>query len=459
MTTAYGVQDQGFVAKPLDQILSEINSDVQNAIGISLDLSPQESLGQINGIMAEQLSELWEGLHAVYDAFNPDAAAGAQQDDVCALTGTVRKAPTSTKVTGTCGGTPGTPLTAGRVASVQPSGERFASQSDVTLADPGAWVTGATYVLNDRVSSNGLVFSCRSSGVAGSTAPASGIAVGSACSDGTLTWLCISAGVGVADVEFDASDAGPVLANAGTLSRIETPASGWSSIYNLLDAFEEGKSLETDAALRVRREAELRAQGLAAVAAIQQAVLAVANVQACYVFDNRTDAVDANGLTAHSFEAVVQGGDDDAIRAAIFAAGGAGIATNGGVSGVVYDSQGQPQTVKFSRPGVVPIYAVINATIDPLAYPTKPDGSFDENAIVAALLIYGVAQYVNGADVISAALLAQVFAVAGVVDCALPFIGTSAGPTTSTTIPISILQLAQLDSSRIAVNLTPRSSS
>jgi uncharacterized phage protein gp47/JayE len=454
----YGVVESGFIAKPLTQILSEIEADEKAALGDTIDFSPQESLGQLNGIFSERVSEVWQLAQAIYDAFDPSAASAAQLDALCALTGTVRQQATPTRVIGVCSGTAGTLLLVGRVASIPVVGSKFASAKAVTIAALDAWLTGVYYPAGYYVSSNGKSFRSVGAGTSGATAPAGATALGATCSDGTVTWRCVGTNTAAVEVEFDAQVAGPVPANAGTLTTIESQVSGWDSVFNPEDPYKAGTALETDALLRLRRAVELNAQGNAVLEAIRQRILKVDQVQGAYVFENTTDVTDSDGLPPHSIEAVVLGGDDQDIADALFACVGAGIASNGTTTKTVVDQEGVSHDVSFSRPDVLAVYVTISLTYDPSVWPGTPlpSGQIDGVArIIAALLSYGASSLVNGKDVVAAALLAQVFTVPGVLDCQLPHIGTAPAPGTSTTIPVSLRQLAQLDSSRISVVTTP----
>lgn len=446
----YGITDSGFLAKPLEVILAEIEEAEKTVFGASLDVAAQSIFGQVNGIMAERFAELWQLAEAVYSAFYPDSAAGAQLDNVASLTGTARLPPTLSKVIAACCGTPTTVLVAGRVASVTTLGHRFASVAEATITAVSAWQAGHAYAIGDRCTNGNKVFECTDDGTsAGSGGPSGSTTVGASVTDNTVTWLCIGSGTGAVDVQFNAQAGGPKNANAGTLATIETPVAGWASVFNVEDQFYLGTNLESDASFRVRREQELRAIGNAASDAIRQAVLAVTGVYGCHVFENYTDTTDGDGLPPHSVEVVVQGGDDTAVREAVFASVAAGVQTYGTTSGVFIDSQGVEHTVKFSRPTDMPIYVTINATVDPVLFPV--DGA---NQIGAALLAYGVTYYTNGSDVVSAALLAQVFKVSGVVDCDLPLIGLAPTPGASSTIPLNLRQIPVLDSARITVNVS-----
>ena len=67
----------------------------------------------------------------------------------------------------------------------------------------------------------------------------------------------------------------------------------------------------------------------------------------------------AFGRPGHSVEIVVEGGADLDIANSIFASKPGGIQTYGTVQQQVFDNYGNPYTISFSRPTVVPIYVTV----------------------------------------------------------------------------------------------------
>ncbi len=179
------------------------------------------------------------------------------------------------------------------------------------------------------------------------------------------------------------------------------------------------------------------------------------------MFYNNKNVTDANSLPPHSVEVLVLGAPDADIAAEIWQVVGGGIDTYGTTTTTTPDSQGHNQTVRFSRPGEEPIYIVANVVYAPKVFPA--DTAAGASLIKDALALYGKG-YMVGESVRSSALLAQVFdgpsavggsPVPGVLDVTDLFIGLAPSPGSSTTIPITNMQLATFDTSRITVNLTP----
>src|SRR5262249_43302973 len=111
-------------------------------------------------------------------------------------------------------------------------------------------------------------------------------------------------------VDFVAVNTGPQQYLAHTLTVIAVPLSGWNSIDNDNDG-SVGQDQEGDPSLRTKREEELSGGGSSTADAIRSAVLVASqngaftsDVVSCKVLFNDADAVDANGLPAHSIEVI-----------------------------------------------------------------------------------------------------------------------------------------------------------
>ena len=124
------------------------------------------------------------------------------------------------------------------------------------------------------------------------------------------------------------------------------------------------------------------------------------------------------------------------------------------------DSQGNTQTVRFSRPTQVPIYVVADVTYDntPGVFPSN-GGTQIQNALATFGRGYSI-----GRDVRSAALGAAVFdapsgptpgatPVPGILDATCK-IGLFPAPAFTNPITITSRQIATFGTSRITVNLT-----
>ena len=77
---SYGVQSKGFARKPLPVIKAELEAYLRTEFGDGLILSPQSPMGQIVGLGSDALTEVWEVIEAVFQAWDVDQAEGRQLD-------------------------------------------------------------------------------------------------------------------------------------------------------------------------------------------------------------------------------------------------------------------------------------------------------------------------------------------------------------------------------------------
>lgn len=439
--TVYGLTTTGFVQKTLADLKLELENSLRASFGNSIDLSPQSVLGQLVGVFADRLADLWSLGGAVHAAFTPDGASGTSLADLCAITGTVQHPAAPSQVRLTLAGIAGTTVLAGAVVTVGVAGTRFVNLADTTFAAVDGWITSNVYSVGQCVYRGGNIYVCTVQG----TTSGGPSGTGTAIVDGTCTWRYMCVGNGASTfTSFESEDNGPLAAPAYSLDTIGTPTSGWAAAINVLDAT-PGRNLESDAALRIRRELEIRTSGKASVDALRAALLEVKDVTSVKVFENPEDFTDVNGVPPHAIEALVTGGTDAEVAASIFDEKAAGIATYGSSSASVTDAAGDSHTVNFSRPALVPVYVTFNLTVDTSLWPA--DGAA---RVKAALVAYGSAQ-VAGKDVVSSASMAQAFSVPGVLD-GVALLSTAPAPTLPNTIAIGTRQLATYDTSRIAVN-------
>jgi uncharacterized phage protein gp47/JayE len=139
---------------------------------------------------------------------------------------------------------------------------------------------------------------------------------------------------------------------------------GWDEVNNLV-AGATGRFVETDEELRKRHSNSVRVTGAATAQAIRSRLLAeVDSVTYVAIYENRTNVVDEFGTPAHSFEAVISGGANQAVADKLFEVKPAGIETYGNTNIQVFDENGDVQTCNFSRP--LDKFAWIRVTVDSL---------------------------------------------------------------------------------------------
>jgi uncharacterized phage protein gp47/JayE len=489
---AFGLTNAGFEVKRLNDIKEELESSLRASFGPGINLLPTELLGQFVGMFSEREALLWEALKAVYDAFYPDTASDLNLDNVVAITGIKRLEATRGLGTVTAYGTLGTVIPAGSVVSVagNPT-SRFLTTIEATIAagtnevqliqfsavpTSGSWTlifdgdeTGVLAFNDNAAAIQTALNSLPSlSAVTVSGNYTTGFSVTFAGADGAVNQDLIVAGTNTltataiqvnlsfstttqgvlpnVSIPVQAESVGAIQAYANTLTVIETPISGWATANNLTD-ITPGNDIETDSALRIRRNRTLSTAGAGTVEAIKSRILEIDEVENARVFENDTDVVDGFGRPAHSFEAVVLGGDDQEILDTIWQVKPAGIRSFGEVSGSIVDSMGFTHTVQFSRPTPVPIYVIVNIVSNPAEFPVGGAVAIQEAIVDFSIETFGI-----GDDVIMIKLFSAIDDIAGILDADF-LIGTAPGPTLDTNIAIADDQISDWDTVRITVNV------
>jgi uncharacterized phage protein gp47/JayE len=390
-----GVVATGFESKSTAEIVTELEQEEKAEFGASWNVRATAFQGILNGIFGKKLAELYEVSEGVYQSFDPDGATGDALDQLCLLTGVTRLPARASVSPLTAAGDNGTAIAVGQLRV----------RHNVT----GTFWTNTT---------------------------------GGTISGGTLALV------------VECEDTGENSALSGTLTEIETPITGLDSVTIATDA-EEGRDIETDADLRLRREALLTAQGKGTIDAIRADVLNVDNVRQAFVFENITLVEDGDGRPGKSFEVVVltgAGAVAQDILNAIWASKPVGISAYASpgayaVTGIVTDDQGFSQTVGYTLAEPVLAYFALTA-VTSSTFGATATGVAN---IKQALVDYGAALNV-GDDVIRSVAQANAF-VTGVDDVSDFRLDDSAAPVGTANIVVTGRQYADVDSSRITVTL------
>lgn len=469
MMAEYGVTATGFVKKRLADIKTEREASLRNALGNYINLLPESVFGQLIGIGAERESLLWELMEDVYNSRIPSAASGVSLDNVLELSGLERLDEAKSRINDQLlFGTPGSPIPAGTQFSVDGNPDaKFVTLNDVVLgagadeiqtigfsATPasGAWAlsfkgeatSSLAYNANAAAIQAALRLIPGLEDIMVSGSYGAGFAVTFAGSAGkqdqdllvvsantmqssvpasiVTTVATTTAGVPQAIVDLEATEDGPTDAPAGTLTVIDTPVTGLDSTFNPADAV-LGRDIETDLEARSRRARTLQVAGAGTPEAIRSRMLELVGVTDVIVFENDSDITDVDGRPEHSYEVVVNGGDDQEIADLIWESKPAGIATFGNQTTAVIDSEGATKSVNWSRPTLVPIFLSIDLTTDP---------TFPANGIATVkqlLLDFGIALGIAKDVIVYPKLVAAVDSVPGILDMVIR-IDTAAVSTT-----------------------------
>lgn len=394
-----GLTTAGLVTNTQDEIVASIRAAIaaSPALGANLNTAPESALGQLAEIVAGALRQGHEVAEALYSAWSPLTATGAALDQLVRIRGvSPRLAATSSRVTLGLTGTPGTVIPAGSAVTLSETSTRW------TL-DP---------VLGDV------------------TIPAGGTAV----------------------ADFLADTTGPLSALAGSTWTIATPVTGWASVLNAADAT-LGRDRETDGELRARALQAINAGPGSAPDSIRTALLGLAGVTEAIVIENRSILPDLDGRPGKSFEIVIRGGTDQAIADQIWHSKSVGsetattVAAANQVSASVNDSAGNPQTIRFSRPDLIPVWVEVDYT--PRSSAPTDVAARIQQAILDFDAAVEIGQDVTPTDVEQAILCYP--GLGGVFSSLTLRMGLSASPPIAQQVPAALTQLPDFDSGRITI--------
>ena len=211
------VDQAGISPTDLAGYVERLEALLRDALGADLDLAPETPQGQLAGLFGLLLAEIDEGLVNVANGMSHHTAAGSQLDDWGSLLGIPRITGERSTVTATLSGAAGTVVPAGsRVETTE--GAIFRVDTDVVI--------GAS----DSV-----------------------------------------------DALMRSAEAGPIVAEAGTLTRLVDIFSGWTGVTNVEDAA-LGRADESDADYRARYRSTVAHRSGSGLEAIRARVLQVDGV-------------------------------------------------------------------------------------------------------------------------------------------------------------------------------------
>lgn len=295
------VTAEGISAPDYQTILDTLTSYFQQIYGSDAYLEPDSKDGQMVALVALAVHDANNTAIAVYNCFSPATGYGAALTSNVKINGIARKGATNSTVDLLLTGTAGTTITNGTVKDT----------NNVIWRLPASVVIGV----------DGAV---------------------------TVTAIC--------------SNSGAVAALAGTITTINTPTRGWTSVTNPAAAT-VGAPAETDAELRIRQGQSVAIPSITPFEGVDGAIANIAGVTRHKLYENDTGKTDGNGLPPHSISAIVDGGDVTEIARTIRGNKGQGVRTWGKTSVTVPDKYGNPHIISFSRPTDVPVYGKITLSV------------------------------------------------------------------------------------------------
>lgn len=484
------VTPEGFSHRTLQEIRLGLEQGFQVIFGTGVDLSPEGPNGQLISLMALAIANIDEGGEEIYASNDPAMATGTALDKICALSGISRiqaGAAVADVLLYVEKASLGTMVPSGRQVRRTRGGVLFSLQDSVTiqtsacrdiylkhasLPAPGGTITlvstlgtfTQTVLSTEILTYQALAVQINAlfPGTASSyTTPTAGsgaqyatgplIRILTTDSDTGFTlgsdWDALLTG---SNGSFTCDVVGAETAAPGEISEIVIPVSGWTRTYNQISAI-PGRATESDAQLRIRRQASFRL-GYATEESIRNRLLNdVTGIIDVTVTSNRSMEEDADGRPPKSFEVIVDGGADQDILDKIWESMPAGIYPHGNIEGEVIDSQGIPQTVRFTRPVDKYLWIRITyAVYDEEVFPV--DG---EAQIRSAILAWAPTEYLLGRDIIPQRIAVPIYTIPGIGEITIEVAITStSGGTPSyvdTVIEVGGRDRAIADAARIIV--------
>lgn len=476
-TVKYGLTREGFKRKRLPEILDSLNKRVADKLGIEIQTSSNSVFGQLHGVYAYELADLWEQAENVYNAMYPSTATGVSLSNAAELAGITLIDAEKSFITATCYGDDGTAIPYGAQIS---AGD---AQSTLwTCTDSAAFINagkacyasmeipievkeGTVYTLTidgvqkaytaKQEDTKPIVLAGLSSQFNFADKKFSLIndAMTLSMSDQENTFSIAVTGLSIVQigspVTFQCQTAGAINPALGTVTQIVTSYPGWKSVSNNVTT-NVGRDAESDISLRQRWSSSLYDRASAMTDAIAASIYSkVPGVTVCSVYENNQDIKDGEGRPPHCIEAVVEGGQSNSIAQEIWNHKAGGIDTFGSENGTATDSQGIQHTMHFNRPERIPIWLKVVVGVNPDE--VFPPAALSE--IADAILAKGKKQTI-GQDVILQRYFSTVFSATSgigyihITACT----GDTAGTYTADNIPINDRQIAVFDAVRIEVS-------
>jgi len=386
---SYGVTPLGVNIKRLDAILDELHASLSGSWGVNTRLNPKSLLNVQLTVFADKIAELWEFGEQVYHSLYPFSAEGSSLDNAIQFGGVTREEARPTYYPVHCECVDGTVIKRGTLIKTDTNpAVQLAASADAAVTRGAcnrakirvAVVQEAVYAialdgkLYSRESGSGESAEEILSGLAGlidspkfETRVEGGLLVVESVDrqeahdivlSGNLTTHSVT---GI--VNFGCEQPGEVALPDGTISHVVTAAPGLLGVANMLP-YIAGRTRQTDVGVRKSYVDKIYARSNRMIESIKGAILNnVQGVKAVAGYQNDAHTVDGHGRWPHCVEIVADGGADGEIAQQIWDKKTDGIQTYGSTEVVLPGDEGEPVTIRFSRPAYLHIWWRIEIAI------------------------------------------------------------------------------------------------
>lgn len=327
------IDETGLQTKTLNEIIADLEAGFKEIYGVDINIDQNSPDGQLINIFAQSGIDIRELITGVYNSYNPDRAIGVQLDERVLINNITRKGGTYTIQP--------IVIVTDRTVSLVGLDDDFNNQE------------GEGYTVQDNAGNEFILID----------------------SD-TLT-------AGTHTLSFRARNIGLVETTVGTITTPVTIVLGVVSVNNASGALQVGTDQETDAQLRVRRSYSTSLNASAYLNGLLGTVLNIDGVSDAKLYENYTSSIDADGIPAHGFWLIAEGGANTDIADAIYKKKSYGSNMKGDVSIEIITASGQSFYAKFDRPVAKDLY--IKFSIQPIASGQTFDLTALKNYIVSNL--------------------------------------------------------------------------
>lgn len=378
----YGVTVNGFVRKRLPEIREDIFKSLEQNLGSTVSRQPNSMIGVLVGVYAAELDRMWQLLERDYYDRSPISASEGSLDNTLAYTNVQRKKAQASYLYAVCYGRSGMVLPANcQIKDTSGYKWNIIEESTITLNDC------VHVTLEVETPTKGKVYSVQFDNDAvikytaqeNDTALIVAVALASqsvpkwqgSIVEGKLVFERTDRRYGAvvvpnesfvvtqvgSPIRFDCEEYGEIEPLLNSVNYINTNYDGWFSVSNESETY-VGRDYETASEVRQRYASAVFRNSIGMKESIKAALLELQDVTSVTIYENRTDET-VDGLKPHSFQAIVFGGDEEAIARTILNVAPLGIDTNGDICVRIEDSEGASQDVCFSRPHEVQIYVKV----------------------------------------------------------------------------------------------------
>lgn len=423
----YGVTVNGFVRKRLPEIREDIFKSLEQNLGSTVSRQPNSMIGVLVGVYAAELDRMWQLLERDYYDRSPISASEGSLDNTLAYTNVQRKKAQASYLYAVCYGRSGMVLPANcQIKDVSGYKWNIIEESTITLNDC------VHVTLEVETPTKGKIYSVqfdndvviKYTAQENDTALVVAVALASqsvekwqgSIVEGKLVFERSDRRYGAvvvpnesfvvtqvgSPIRFDCEEYGEIEPLLNSVNYINTNYDGWFSVSNESETY-VGRDYETASEVRQRYASAVFRNSIGMKESIKAALLELQDVTSVTIYENRTDET-VDGLKPHSFQAIVFGGDEEAIARTILNVAPLGIDTNGDICVRIEDSEGAEQDVCFSRPHEVQIY--VKVVIKEYNEEILPGDAIDK---IKNIVVEQIGKLSMGNDVIYQRLLGPIY--------------------------------------------------